>query len=166
MRCALAGSVHRLVGRAGWILPTPASAEAAADLIYQIIGCFPLAVGSMLDWPGLHLRAGISFAHTGVTCHKMKKVKPQRDSRLERSTSSSRRRLLGGVRREVSVKCCSCQMKSNLPVLCLKTRRVKDTCTSASCISKGMLINYRWAVVAASIMLPQATWHRSLLSFF
>lgn len=26
-------------GRAGWILPTPASAEAAVDLNYQIIGC-------------------------------------------------------------------------------------------------------------------------------
>lgn len=31
--------VHRLVGRAGWILSTPASAEAAVDLNYQIIGC-------------------------------------------------------------------------------------------------------------------------------
>lgn len=31
--------VHRLVGRAGWILPTPASDEAAVDLDYQIIGC-------------------------------------------------------------------------------------------------------------------------------
>ncbi len=31
--------VHRLVGRAGWILPTPASAEAAVDPNYQIIGC-------------------------------------------------------------------------------------------------------------------------------
>lgn len=39
MWCSSLCSAHRLVGRAGWILPTSASIQAAVDLKYQLIGC-------------------------------------------------------------------------------------------------------------------------------
>lgn len=64
-------TVRRHVGRSGWILPTPASAEAAVDLNYQIIGCIAFWEKAsrfrfLVDWLCLHLCASISFAHTGV----------------------------------------------------------------------------------------------------